>query len=297
MCNLVVPKFLRTLNIGIFSKTSTNFFSNIIYETIRTREEKGIVRPDLINLLLETRKEVKEDESDTFNETADIGNFKQYRKITDEDIASQAFVFYFGGFDTVASSTCFGSYELAFNKDIQDKLREEIRKTNEENDGKLTYDVLMQMKYLDMVVSEIQRKWPIGVFLDRICTKPYTIQPVEPGESPVQLNVGDSVWLPVQGIHRDPMYYKNPNKFDPERFSDENQRNIRPATYLPFGAGPRNCIGSRFALVEIKALLFHLLLHYEIVPTAKTNFPIKLNKKSFLPIAGEFYLGLKRIKK
>lgn len=57
------------------------------------------------------------------------------------------------------------------------------------------------------------------------------------------INVDDIIWIPVAGIHRDEQYYPNSLKFDPERFSDENKNKIQPFTYLPFGSGPRNCIG------------------------------------------------------
>jgi len=152
------------------------------------------------------------------------------------------------------------------------------------------------MKYLDMVVCEILRKWPPAVVVDRVCTKPYIIEPVTPDEKSIHLNVGDVLALPIQGIHRDPNFYPNPEKFDPERFSDENKDSIRPYTYIPFGAGPRNCIGSRFALLEAKALLYNLLLNFEIVPTKQTKIPLVLNKKTFNHTAeGGFWLGFKRV--
>lgn len=49
--------------------------------------------------------------------------------------------------------------------------------------------------------------------------------------------------IPIWPIHRDPQYYENPDKFDPERFSDENKHKIQPFTYMPFGIGPRSCVG------------------------------------------------------
>lgn len=61
-----------------------------------------------------------------------------------------------------------------------------------------------------------------------------------------QLKPGDGVWVAVSGIHRNPKYYPNPDTFDPERFSDSNKSSIDPYAYLPFGAGPRNCIGNLF---------------------------------------------------
>lgn len=99
----------------------------------------------------------------------------------------------------------------------------------------------------------------------------------------------------IAGLQRDPQYFPNPLKFDPERFSPENRKKIDPYTYIPFGIGPRNCIGNRFALMEVKALISKILCHFEIVPIEKTEIPIKMKKGAFtfLPENG-IHLGLKR---
>jgi len=85
----------------------------------------------------------------------------------------------------------------------------------------------------------------------------------------------------MYSIHRDPKYYPNPKKFDPERFSDENKDSINSAAYFPFGLGPRNCIGSRFALMESKAIIFYMLSAFRIEKSPKTQDPIKLRSDSF----------------
>lgn len=85
-------------------------------------------------------------------------------------------------------------------------------------------------------------------------------------------------YIPIYGLHHDERYFKNPEKFDPERFSVENRDLIDPDTYLPFGIGPRNCIGSRFALMEIKTIIYYLLLTFDFEVTKKTQIPIKLSK-------------------
>lgn len=109
---------------------------------------------------------------------------------------------------------------------------------------------------------------------------------------------GKNFYIPIYGIHHDDRYYENPEKFDPDRFNEENRRNIDPDTYLPFGKlllspstnysqmklnifpnlglGPRNCIGSRFALMELKTIIYYLLLSFDFVPTEKTQIPLKL---------------------
>lgn len=90
---------------------------------------------------------------------------------------------------------------------------------------------------------ETLRKWPPLVVTDRVCTNTYTIQPEQPGEVPVTLKKDDAIWIPIYAIHRDPANYPDPDKFDPERFNDENKRDIKPMSFIPFGVGPRNCIG------------------------------------------------------
>ena len=83
------------------------------------------------------------------------------------------------------------------------------------------------------------RLYPPNAVADRLCSKPYTLQ----ADPPVQIKPGDALWIPICSIHRDPEYFPEPEKFDPERFSDENKHSIKPFTYLPFGSGPRICIG------------------------------------------------------
>ncbi|KAK9752578.1 Cytochrome P450 [Popillia japonica] len=189
----------------------------------------------------------------------------------------------------------FMGYELVVNPDIQIRLQKEIDDTLEECNGKLTYEALLKMKYMDMVISETLRKWPAAVITDRVCSKPFTIEPINPGETPVHLKVGDSIFIPNSAIQRDPKYFPNPDTFDPERFNDENKGNIKPYTYIPFGSGPRNCIGSRFAILEAKTIFFFMLSKFTFVAIDKTQIPIKLSKKSF-NLAGEngIWVGLEQ---
>lgn len=281
------------------------FFTELITNNIKMRKDQGIIRQDMIHLLLEARKGLLKEDDDVKIDTGfatveesnlGISQFTKKLEITDEDIISQALIFFFAGFDSVSALMCFMAYELALNIDIQRKLRNEILDTYKECNGKLTYESLMKMKYMDMVVSETLRKWPIIAAPDRISIKPYTIQPVNPKEKPVELPVDSVIWIPIFGIHRDPQYYPEPDRFNPERFSNENKDNIKPYTYLPFGVGPRNYIGSRFALLETKTIMFYLLLRMNINVVDKTVIPIKLSIQHFVLNANDgFYLELKRI--
>lgn len=152
--------------------------------------------------------------------------------------------------------------------------------------------------YVIISFLETLRKWVIAMPLDRLCTKPYTIPPLGPNDKPLHLNKGDIIWIPMVGIHRDPENYPQPEKFDPERFSDENKKNIKPCTYFPFGIGPRHCIGCRFASLEIKTLIYHVLLEFDLVPIKKTNIPLRISRSSFnLSAENGIWLGMKSRRK
>lgn len=302
----LLPSVAKFFEIGFFPRKPAKFFTKLVIETLRTREQQGIVRPDMIHLLMEARK--GRDKEDVVPETetgfatvqeSEIGKAKKVQtkeKLTDIDICAQALIFFFAGFDSVSTLMAFMAYELAVNPNIQDRLREEIKETLKKCDGKVSYDVIMSMKYMDMVVSESLRKWPNAIALDRTCTVPYEIKPVNPGEKTVVLPKGANLFVPVYGIHRDPEFYPDPERFDPERFNEENKGKINIYTYMPFGVGPRNCIGSRFALMEIKIIFFYLLEKMEMVPNAKTPIPMKLQKTSFQLIADPgFYVDLKSL--
>lgn len=112
-----------------------NFFRGIISETMRIREEQKIVRPDMIQLMMELRDKLGRD------------------VMTNEDVTAQALIFFFAGFESAAILMSFVAYELACNPDVQERLKREVDDTLKENGGKITYDSLMGMKYLDMVVT------------------------------------------------------------------------------------------------------------------------------------------------
>ncbi|CAH1376298.1 unnamed protein product [Tenebrio molitor] len=299
------PKICKIFNITLFPQKVGTFFTKLVKSNIESREKHGIVRPDMINLLMEARKsgmthEETQPQQDagfaTVQESELVKSTKTPKaEITDQDITAQALGFFFAGFDSVSSLMCFMSHELGVNPDVQERLIQEVDDTFESCKGKLTYEALSGMKYMDMVVSEALRKWPPAIAVDRVCTKPYTIEPKTPDEKPVHLENNSLIWLPIMGLHRDPQYWPDPDRFDPERFSEENKANINSYAFLPFGSGPRNCMGSRFALLETKTLFFYILSRFEIVPVEKTQIPLQLSRKTFNVTAEKgFWLGFKR---
>ncbi|KAJ6633344.1 Cytochrome P450 9e2 [Pseudolycoriella hygida] len=281
----MIPKLMRLLKVRIFDEETTDFFQKAINETMRIRERDGIIRHDMINLLIQAKqgkltheKEIEKKTIDGFAtvEESQVGLSTVTRKWTDEDLYAQCFIFFFAGFDTVSTVMSFMAYELMVNTDAQKKLQKEIDEMNEVLEGKqVNYEQIQGMKYMDQVVCETLRLWPPAPAVDRICVKDYEM---EYDDKKYLVEKGKVFYIPIFGIHHDGRYFENPEKFDPERFSEENRRNIDPDTYIPFGLGPRNCIGSRFALMELKTIIYYLLLNFDFVPTAKSQIPLKIAK-------------------
>lgn len=149
---------------------------------------------------------------------------------------------------------------------------------------------------------------------ERQCVKDYDLK-IDDG-SIFHFEKDTLIVIPVYSFHHDPKYFSNPEKFDPDRFSDENRKQIDPDTYMPFGVGPRlvtsfkklflysklltisslsrNCVGSRFALMEMKAIMYHLILHFSFEVIGRTTIPFKYEETPMAqrPIDG-FWIGLK----
>ncbi|XP_062563368.1 probable cytochrome P450 9f2 isoform X1 [Armigeres subalbatus] len=291
------PKLMKKLQVDLFDGEQIKYFTEIIKDTIKTRDAHGIVRPDMIHLLMQARKGVLRHQKESADasagfatvEESDVGKVEA-KEMTEMELVAQCFIFFIAGFEAISTQMTLVFYELAANPDVQKKLYEEIANTHDQLQGTpLTYDTLQQMKYLDMVTSEVLRLWS-GPATDRKCVRDYVL---DDGEGlKFTIDAGTCVMIPSYGIHRDPKYYPEPDKFDPERFSEERRASIDMTMYLPFGAGPRNCIGSRFALMEMKALVYALLLNFSVERNEKTQVPIQF-PKGFAPLFGQNGLHLR----
>ncbi|KFB49800.1 AGAP012296-PA-like protein [Anopheles sinensis] len=289
ICFRLVPKLMAWLGLDLFDREQNSFFMQIIRETVQTRDAHGIVRPDMVNLLMQARKGAlkhqkegkDEEEVKGFAtvEESEVGRVQVGKgmEMSEAEMVAQCLIFFLAGFDTVSTCLTFLAYELTINREVQDKLYEEIRETKAAlGGGPLTYDAVQQMQYMDMVVSEGLRMWSPAPSTDRECVRDYV---VDDGERlRFTIDKGTCVFIPIAGLHHDPQYFPNPDKFDPERFSPENRDKINPSTYLPFGIGPRNCIGSRFALMEVKAIIYYMLMEFTFEKTSNTQVPLQLAK-------------------
>uniref|UniRef100_A0A4X2LRE1 unspecific monooxygenase n=1 Tax=Vombatus ursinus TaxID=29139 RepID=A0A4X2LRE1_VOMUR len=131
------------------------------------------------------------------------------------------------------------------------------------------------MEYLDMVILENLRMFPIAVRNERVAKKTVEL-------NGLRIPKGTVVMAPSFVLHHDPEYWPEPEEFCPERFSKENKERMNPYVYLPFGVGPQNCIGMRFALMSMKVVISLLLQKFSFRTCKETQITLKLNKTSIL---------------
>ncbi|XP_057604859.1 cytochrome P450 3A12-like isoform X2 [Hippopotamus amphibius kiboko] len=250
----------EALNISLFPKSSVNFFTKSVKRMKESRlKDKQMHRVDFLQLMINSQNSK---EVDTHNALSDL------------ELVAQGIIFIFAGYETTSSSLSFLIYELATHPDVQQKLQEEIDATFP-NKAPPTYDGLAQMDYLDMVLNESLRLFPIIGRLERVCKRDVDIHGVF-------IPKGTVMMVPVFAIHRDPELWPEPEEFRPERFSKKNKDSINPYTYLPFGTGPRNCIGMRFAIMNMKLALVKVLQNFSFKPCKETQIPLKLNTQRLL---------------
>ncbi|XP_059105880.1 cytochrome P450 3A31-like isoform X2 [Peromyscus eremicus] len=250
------------LNVSIFPNDSIAFFKKFVDRMKENRlysNQKH--RVDFLQLMMNMRKNCKDKES--------------HKALSDMEIVVQSIVFILGGYETTSNTIVFALYSLATHPDIQKKLQEEIDKTLP-NKASPNYDELMEMEYLDMVLNETLRLYAVANRIFQACKQDVEIDGVF-------IPKGSLVTVPIYALHRDPEYWPEPEEFRPEsRFSKENKGSINPYVYLPFGNGPRNCLGMRFALMNLKLTLTKVLQNFTLQPCKETQIPMKLDKKLLL---------------
>ncbi|XP_076641351.1 putative cytochrome P450 6a20 isoform X2 [Halictus rubicundus] len=257
------PQVFDLFSMPYTERSVTKFFTTLFRDTVQYRESHNIVRKDFVNLLMQLMRDGYVDpDDDSVNQKADANIV--HNKLTLAEATGQAYIFYLAGFETSSTTVTFCLYELAKHQDIQDKVRDEIRNAIKKH-GDITYTALNDMPYLNKVTLETLRKYPALAFINRICTKERTLDTTN-----VTIPAGTSVVIPTYGLHWDPNIFPEPEKFDPERFSEENIKSRHPYVYLPFGEGPRICIGLRFGMVQVKVAVIIALLNHRIKFTPDT---------------------------
>ncbi|XP_049644594.1 LOW QUALITY PROTEIN: cytochrome P450 3A12-like [Suncus etruscus] len=255
----LTPVF-ELLDISLFPKSVTNFFKSSIQRMKDSRiKDDNKNRVDLLQLMINSQNSKEVD---------------THKAMTDMELVAQSIIFIFAGYETTSSTLSFLMYALATNPDVQLKLQQEVDATFP-NKAPPTYEALFQMEYLDMVMNEILRFFPIAGRLERVCKKDVEINGLLIPKDTV-------VMMPIFVLHKDPEHWTEPEEFRPERFSKKNKDNINPYVYMPFGAGPRNCIGMRFALMNMKLALVKVMQNFTFKPCKETQIPVKLSNQGLI---------------
>ncbi|KAL1768670.1 cytochrome P450 3A31 [Sigmodon hispidus] len=256
----LIPLY-EMLNVSLFSKDSITFFKKFVKRMRENRlDSKQKHRVDFLQLMMNTHSNSKDKES--------------HKALSDMEIIAQSVIFIFAGYETTGSTLAFTLYLLATHPDVQKKLQEEID-TALPNKAPPNYDNIMEIEYLDMVLNETLRLYPVTNRLERVCKTDVKI-------GGVFIPKWSIVMVPVYVLQHDPQHWTEPEEFHPERFSKENKGNISPYVFLPFGTGPRSCIGMKFALMSMKLVLTKVLQNFSFQPCKETQIPMKLNRKPLL---------------
>lgn len=163
------------------------------------------------------------------------------------------------GHDTTTSSISFILYNLAKYPDVQQKVFEEVQNVLGDDVGKaVTMQDLNNLRYLELVIKETLRMYPSAPLIGRKINE-------EVSFGDVTIPEGTNLTIAPFFLGRDPKIYSDPLKFDPLRFDVEtNNEKNNPFAYIPFSAGPRNCIGQKFAMLEMKSLTSKIVRNFQL---------------------------------
>ncbi|XP_017054592.2 uncharacterized protein LOC108097066 [Drosophila ficusphila] len=179
--------------------------------------------------------------------------------LSDEDIREEVDTFMFEGHDTTTSAISFCLYEISRHPEVQQRLLQEILEVlGEDRKRPVTLRDLGNLKYLENVIKESLRLHPPVPMIGRWFSEDVEIR----GQ---RIPAGTNFTLGIYVLLRDPEYFENPDEFRPDRF-DADVPQTHPYAYIPFSAGPRNCIGQKFALLEMKSTISKMLRHFELLP-------------------------------
>jgi cytochrome P450 len=195
----------------------------IVYGMIRERRASGHDPGDMLSMLLATRD-------------ADDGS-----ALSDEEVRDQAMTIMLAGHETTANALAWTFYLLGRHPEVRDLMEQELDTVL--GSRRATAADLKALPYTLQVFKEAMRLYPPAYMIARRARHELTVG----GEA---VRAGQVVLINVVGLHRRPDVFPNPDRFDPSRFAPEREKQLPPLSYLPFGAGPRVCIGNQFALME-----------------------------------------------
>ncbi|UXI22229.1 hypothetical protein NH340_JMT08172 [Sarcoptes scabiei] len=320
--SIILPEFIQDIFVKLrlphFYQESNEFFRKIATKLIANRQANPNEKhDDLLQLMINARlrdndndnEEGKKEEvsdSSSINRLSD--NFqlnlgkeemelerKLFKKVSgtkylsDDEILAQSVLFFQVGYDTAAKTLKHLFYELTLNEKIQERLYREIDDAFRSKPDSIDYDIVVDLPYLNAIISETLRKYPSALIMGREAADDYRVD-----EYNLTIEKGTGIIISIYAIHHNPEYYPEPERFDSERFMPGNLEKIIPYTYLPFGGGPRNCIGMRFVMTEMKLCVARLIHTFRFVRTSRTSDRLKILNDLLFLNTSPVYIGAER---
>nr|XP_034827796.1 cytochrome P450 3A19-like [Maniola hyperantus] len=271
-CRLMWPQIFYALGFKLLEDDAGTFFNHVISEVLRQREKKKSSRYDFVDLIL-TWKTDNYISGDSLSNAETGGKKKVRLEVNDDLIIAQCVLLFAAGFETTSATLSFLLYELAKNKMVQEKMIEEVDEYFAKHES-IEYECVSSMPYTESCIEECLRLYPVLGLLPREVMHDYSLP------TGVRLKKGDRIHIPVYHIQRNPEHFPEPEVYRPERFFGEEKKNIKPYTHMPFGEGPRICIGKRFAKMPMHAALLKIFKNYRVELAETMQDKITLNAKS-----------------
>ncbi|CAG2115902.1 unnamed protein product [Medioppia subpectinata] len=287
---LILPKRIQRW-LRVSDRDVDRYFIEHVRKVIQERKEKQLSQQDgtqikyvdFIQLLLDadyssststidTSEQLHEGSEESAMRRQAMNIAVTEKRLTEDEVIAQAFLFHLVGYLSTSLTVGYTVYELAMNETIQERLYDEIAGAVDA-DGEIDYETLLGLKYLDAVFSETARHHSAAIPLARVANTDYKL-----GDTGIVVKKGQQVEVPIYALHHSSEYYSDPFQYNPDRFMGANRTSIMPHAYLPFGSGPRNCVGMRFAMIEIKLALVHLVLRYKFTRLIHTENPINYRR-------------------
>ncbi|XP_045538852.1 cytochrome P450 6k1-like isoform X1 [Papilio machaon] len=271
-CIFFFPELVDVFGFSFFPKSATNFFTKLFKQVVKERGGYNVCigqNKDFLDVL----RSIKQDSD------------KNNQEMPENILIAQAAAMLQGGFDTTGSALTFCTYELAHSPHYQEIIYDELLQNKDKIlNGNPDAEVFHEMKYLNAALKETLRKYMSMGWIDRVASTDYQI------DENLTIKAGTPVYVNAGGMHYDPEYYPDPEKFDPDRFLPENEKNLTPFTYMPFGEGPRFCLGKRFGVQNATCALAYIILNYKIVAKPNSHLPreVEIEKKSLFFVPGEY---------
>ncbi|CAH0587843.1 unnamed protein product [Chrysodeixis includens] len=241
-----LPEMVDICGFSFWPQHTVDYFRKIFSMMVKERgglDKEVDGKRDLLDALLKMRQDALKDNQDM---NLDI-------------LVSNAMIFLQGGYDTSSSALMYICYELAYHPEYQQRLFEELSQAKEKLGGReFEASDLAELPFLNAVFNETIRKYPIMGWLDRVALRDYQI------DEHLTIKAGTVVYVNAVGMHKDSQYFPEPDKFLPERFLPENVKDVLPYTFMPFGEGPRACIGKRIGQNTVRYALAAVVLNFEI---------------------------------